>query len=109
MPSYNFVIGDQGLHVINFDDSGFGWHHYELAVALRRYREDDRFGDMQAVLVDGYREARPLADSVVAMLPMFLLVRSLVHLGWRAQRPEHGTDLSTDIEDATREARDWMG
>ena len=106
---YNLVIGDQGLHVIDFDDSGFGWHHYELAVALSRYREDDRFGDMQAALVDGYREARPLADSVVAMLPMFLLVRSLVYLGWRARRPEHGTDLSTDIKDATREAREWMG
>ena len=43
------------------------------------------------------------------MLLMLLLVRSLVHLGWRAQRPERGTDLSEDIEEATREARDWMG
>ena len=103
------AVGHQGLHVIDFDDAGFGWHHYELAVALHHYQEDDRFGDIQAALVDGYREARPLADSVVAMLPMFLLVRSLVHLAWRAQRPEHGTDLSEDIEEATREARDWMG
>ena len=106
---YNVVVGDQGLHVIDFDDAGFGWHHYELAVALHYYQEDHRFGDIQAALVDGYREARPLADSVVAMLPMFLLVRSLVHLAWRAQRPEHGTDLSEDFEDTTREARDWMG
>lgn len=106
---YNLVVGDKGLHVIDFDDASFGWHHYELAVALHRYAEDDRFGDIQASLVGGYREVRPLADSVVAMLPMFLLVRSLVHLGWRAQRPEHGTDLSEDIEEATREARGWMG
>ena len=106
---YNVVVGDQGLHVIDFDDAGFGWHHYELAVALHYYQEDERFGDIQAALIDGYREARPLADSVVAMLPMFLLVRSLVHLAWRAQRPEHGTDLSEDFEEAAREARDWMG
>ena len=106
---YNVVVGDQGLHIIDFDDAGFGWHHYELAVALHYHREDDRFGDIQAALVDGYREARPLADSVVTMLPMFLLVRSLVHLAWRAQRPEHGTDLSRDFEEATREAQDWMG
>ena len=85
------VVGDQGLHVIDFDDAGFGWHHYELAVALHYHREDDRFGDIQAALVNGYRQARPLADSVVAMLPMFLLVRSLVHLAWRAQHPERGT------------------
>ena len=105
----NLVVGEQGLHVIDFDDAGFGWHHYEIAVALHRHYGEDRFGDIQAALVDGYREVRPLADSVVAMLPMFLLVRSLVHLGWRSQRPEHGTDLSEDIEETTREARVWMG
>ena len=106
---HNLIVGDHGLHVIDFDDAGFGWHHYELAVALYRYQEDDRFSDIRAALVDGYREVRPLADSVVDMLPMFFLVRSLVHLGWRAQRPEHGTDLSEDIEEAGWEARDWMG
>lgn len=106
---YNLIVGDQRLHVIDFDDAGFGWHHYELAVALHRYAADDRLGDIQASLVEGYREVRPLADSVVGTLPMFLLVRSLVHLGWRAQRPEHGTDLSEDIEETIREARDWMG
>lgn len=106
---HNLVVGEHGLHVIDFDDAGFGWHHYELAVALYRYQEDDRFGDIRAALVDGYREVRPLPDSVVGMLPIFFLVRSLVHLGWRAQRPEHGTDLSEDIEDAVREARGWMG
>ena len=106
---YNLVVGDDGLHVIDFDDAGFGWHHYELAVALYRYQDDDRFSAIRAGLVDGYREVRPLADSAVDMLPMFFLVRSLAHLGWRAQRPEHGTDLSEDIEEAVLEARDWMG
>ena len=107
--THNLVVGENGLHVIDFDDAGFGWHHYELAVALHRHYGEDRFGDIQAALVDGYREVRPLADSVVAMLPMFLLVRSLVHIAWRYQRPEHGTDLSEDIEEATQEARNWMG
>ena len=106
---HNLVVGEHGLHVIDFDDAGFGWHHYELAVALYRYQEDDRFGDIRATLGDGYREVRPLPDSVVGMLPIFFLVRSLVHLGWRAQRPEHGTDLSEDIEDAVREARGGWG
>ena len=105
----NLVVGERSLHVIDFDDAGFGWHHYELAVAIHRHYGEDWFDDIQAALVDGYRDVRPLADSAVAMLPMFLLVRSLVHLGWRAQRPEHGTDLSEDIEEAVREARDWMG
>ena len=105
---HNLVVSDHGLHVIDFDDCGFGWHHYELAVALYRYRELDRYEDMLAAMVDGYREVRPLSDTVVDMLPVFYLVRSLVHLGWSAARPEHGEDLSKSIDHTVRQARDWM-
>ncbi len=106
---HNLVVSDHGLHVIDFDDCGFGWHHYELAVALYRYRELDRYEDMLAAMVDGYREVRPLSDTVVTMLPVFYLVRSLVHLGWSAARPEHGEDLSDSIDHTVRQAREWMG
>lgn len=105
---HNIVVGGQGLHLIDFDDSGFGWHHYELAVVLYRYRDLDGFNDMQAALIEGYRERRPFADADVAKLPLFFLIRTLVHLGWRADRPEHGTDLTEDIEYAIREAEEWM-
>lgn len=106
---HNVVVGEHGLHLIDFDDSGFGWHHYELAVVLYQYRELDQFGDMQATLLDGYRELRAFTGADAAKLPLFFLIRTLVHLGWRADRPEHGTDLTEDIEYATREAREWMG
>ena len=106
---HNVVVGEQGLHLIDFDDSGFGWHHYELAVALYGYRGLDGFDDMQAALIAGYRERRPFAAADVARLPLFFLIRTLVHLGWRADRPEHGTDLTEDIEYAIREAKEWIG
>ena len=106
---HNVVVGERGLHLIDFDDSGFGWHHYELAVVLYRYRGLDGFGEMQAALIEGYRERRPFADADVAMLPLFFLTRTLVHLGWRADRPEHGTDLTEEIACAMREAKKWMG
>jgi Ser/Thr protein kinase RdoA (MazF antagonist) len=106
---YNVVVSEQGLHVIDFDDSGFGWHHYELAVALYNYRAMDGFDGIQAAMIEGYRDVRDLADSVVEALPMFYLVRSLVHLGWRAARPEHGVDLSGAIERVVGHARAWLG
>lgn len=106
---HNVVVGEKGLHLIDFDDSGFGWHHYELAVVLYRYRGVDAFNDMQAALIEGYRERRPFGDADVAKLPLFFLIRTLVHLGWRADRPEHGTDLTEDIDYAIREAKKWMG
>lgn len=106
---YNVVVGEHGAQVIDFDDSGFGWHHYELAVALYHYRGLDGFGDMETALIEGYRERRPFTDADIARLPLFFLIRTLVHLGWRAARPEHGTDLTEEIEYAVREARAWMG
>ena len=105
---HNVVVGERGLHLIDFDDSGFGWHHYELAVVLYRYRGIDGFDEMQAALIEGYRERRPFADADVAKLRLFFLIRTLVHLGWRADRPEHGTDLTEEIEYAMREAMEWM-
>ena len=106
---HNVVVGEHGLHLIDFDDSGFGWHHYELAVVLYRYRGLDGFDDMQAALIEGYQEQRPFADADVAKLPLFFLIRTVVHLGWRADRPEHGTDLTEEIEYTIREAKEWMG
>ncbi|MDE0178299.1 MAG: phosphotransferase [Gammaproteobacteria bacterium] len=105
---HNVVVGEPGLHLIDFDDSGFGWHHYELAVVLYRYRGLDGFDEMQAALIEGYRERRPFTDADVAKLRLFFLIRTLVHLGWRADRPEHGTDLTEEIEYAMREAMEWM-
>lgn len=105
---HNVVVSDHGLHVIDFDDSGFGWHQYELAVALYAYRQHKLFPEIQAAMVEGYRSVRPFAETALAMLPMFLLIRSLVSLGWRQQRPEHGTDLSREIAGACAAARSWL-
>lgn len=92
-PGNIIVTGNgDGLHVIDFDDAGFGWHAYELAVALHGYQEHRLFADFLAALLAGYRRIRPLADEVAAQVPLFLLVRSLASIGWTAARPEHERD-----------------
>ena len=90
----NIIVADNGedLHVIDFDDAGFGWHAYEFAVALHGYQEHPACADLLAALIRGYRDIRPLADEVVAQVPLFLLVRSLASIGWTAARPEHERD-----------------
>ena len=35
---HNLLVNGDQLHVIDFDDAGFGWHQYEIAVALDAYR-----------------------------------------------------------------------
>ena len=88
----NVIAHDSRLHVIDFDDAGFGWHAYEFAVALYHHQSDEQFDEFTRALVEGYRRRRPVDDETVALVPLFLLIRSLASIGWVAARPEldHG-------------------
>ena len=70
------------------DDSGFGWHQYELAVVLAGHPAE-RFDLNFASLLRGYRRVRAFSDEDAALVPMFIVVRALASLGWIEQRPEH--------------------
>lgn len=87
----NFVVTATGeLHVIDFDDAGFGWHQYELAVALCTLEQEPYFDEILQALLAGYRSLRPIGEEALALLPLFLLIRSLVSIGWQWERPELG-------------------
>jgi Ser/Thr protein kinase RdoA (MazF antagonist) len=78
----------ESLAVIDFDDAAFGWHAYDIAVALSNDWMSPRLPALQAAFLAGYREVRDLAASTEALIPMFLLARGLSLIGWLAQRPE---------------------
>jgi Ser/Thr protein kinase RdoA (MazF antagonist) len=84
------VVNGDRLHVIDFDDAAFGWHVYDFAVALKDYQDDPAFSTYQAALVDGYRKRRTIDDDTLALIPLFLLVRTLNSIGWADARPELG-------------------
>jgi Ser/Thr protein kinase RdoA (MazF antagonist) len=84
----NVVIGAQGLAVIDFDDTAFGWHLYDLAVALQACQADAAFPRFRDACLRGYARARPPPPGTLELLPMFVLARSLAQLGWWGQRPE---------------------
>lgn len=84
----NVVETGQGLHVIDFDDAGYGWHCYDFAVALSHHRSRPDFGRLRDGLFAGYRRCRRLPADAATLLPMFLLVRNLALIGWLADRPE---------------------
>jgi Ser/Thr protein kinase RdoA (MazF antagonist) len=79
--------GDQ-LHVIDFDDAGFGWHQYDIAVALFDHVMNPDFEAIHDALIAGYRSQRPVSDEALELLPLFLLIRALASLGWLNDRPE---------------------
>ena len=85
----NILIDDGRLTVIDFDDTGFGWHMYDAAVALVHHQSLAYFPAVRDALFRGYRSVRSLSRDDEAMLPMFLLIRGMAQIGWLYQRPEH--------------------
>jgi Ser/Thr protein kinase RdoA (MazF antagonist) len=84
----NVLVGPGGLTVIDFDDAGFGWHVYDMAVALYYVANRPDFPTLRAAFLSGYSAVRDLPPHTEDLLPMFLLIRSLALIGWLHQRPE---------------------
>lgn len=68
--------------LIDFDDCGWGWYLWELAVPLAPFDGEPGFEERRDALVAGYRERRPLPDDELVELPTFVIARRLVTLGW---------------------------
>jgi Ser/Thr protein kinase RdoA (MazF antagonist) len=89
---HNVMVTDNGLVVIDFDDAGFGWHQYDLAVAIFSYKDKPDFETIQNALIEGYRSKRDLCDEDLSWLPLFIQVRNLALIGWASARPELDQD-----------------
>ncbi|NKB97077.1 MAG: phosphotransferase [Pseudomonadales bacterium] len=77
----------QEMQAIDFDDCGYGWHYYDIAVALNEFNRHAKATEFQTALLQGYRSERQLIDPE-HHLPLFFLIRKLVSLGWISARPE---------------------
>src|SRR5882757_4672924 len=78
----NILVHGTHLQVIDFDDAGFGWHLFELATSLYFIRRDSIYDEARDAVIEGYRQHRPLTESHLALLPMFLAARGSTYLGW---------------------------
>ena len=89
LDSDNIIYNRGQLALIDFDDSAYGWHMYDIASALIEYCSDPDFETLRAAILDGYREHRLLAEEDVEMLPAFLLIRGMATVGWFHDRPDY--------------------
>jgi len=78
----NVLLGSDGVKVIDFDDSGFGWRMFELATALLPYLDAPHYPAIEKALFEGYRSTSELSERERAQLPLFLYLRSLTYLSW---------------------------
>lgn len=84
----NVLVRDGGVAFIDFDDAGFGFRLFDIATALLKNRNEPNYEVIERSLIEGYRTKRPLTDATLAMLPIFMTLRSLTYIGWFATRPE---------------------
>ncbi|NUT16660.1 MAG: phosphotransferase [Cupriavidus sp.] len=90
VPENLMVEGDR-VRVIDFDDAGYGWHLFDLATSLYFLRDKADFDAALDAFLDGYRRHRPLPQSELAHLPLFLAARGTTYLGWVHEKKETET------------------
>mgnify|MGYP001821670076 FL=1 len=93
LPENLFYDGSQ-LRLIDWDDTGFGWHIYDFATALFAHLGRESFDPALAAMVEGYRRQRPLPDEHLEMLPVLIMARALSYVGWAHTRRETAGELT---------------
>lgn len=87
----NLMVENGQPRLIDFDDAGFGWHLFELATALYFIRDEPHYDTARTALIAGYRKHRPLENSELEWLELFLTARGFTYLGWVRDRQETET------------------
>lgn len=82
----NILVRNGHLTLIDFDDSGYGWHLYEMATGLFPQINQPFFDDLVAAYLEGYRSVREFGDDEARYIPAFLLICGLNYLGWMQKR-----------------------
>lgn len=91
----NVLIEGERLSVIDFDDAGFGWYAFDLAVALYDrldafHPAKPHFDRARSAVLEGYRSVRLLTPEQLDSLQPLMLARALSILSWAEDRPESG-------------------
>lgn len=80
-PSNIMVSGDE-LTIIDFDDSGYGWFHYDFAAALSFLEHEAYAPRMAQEWIEGYRAVRRYSGQDELTGCALSMLRRLTMLGW---------------------------
>jgi Ser/Thr protein kinase RdoA (MazF antagonist) len=87
---WNYLFHGEEVRAIDFDDCGWGYYAYDMAVTFS-YREAwATFPALQDAFLTGYQRVRPLPKRYVECLDVFLAARILVMVPWILSWPQPG-------------------
>jgi Ser/Thr protein kinase RdoA (MazF antagonist) len=85
----NLVLHKGAVHVIDFDDTGYGFLIYDFAASLAYIVGSPDYEAMENSLLAGYESIAPLPESARELLPAFLKLRLASIANWSASRTDH--------------------
>ncbi len=90
----NVLIDGSTLHLIDFDDGGFGYRLFDVTTALLKHMSAPDYPGLQSSLIAGYQSIRPLD---VAELDLFLALRAATYVGWNVSRMDEPDGTERNI------------
>jgi len=102
----NILVSQGELKLIDFDDSGYGWHLFEMATSLFPQADQPFFDELINAYVSGYRSERSFSDEQLALLPAFIMIRAFTYLGWlmtRAGSLKNGDKIALKLAEVLSE------
>jgi Ser/Thr protein kinase RdoA (MazF antagonist) len=80
----NTLFAGTQARLIDFDDCGFGYRVYDVAVALWELRHRSDYTAFRDALVEGYRQDRQLTDEQLSHVDLFIAAREVAFGLWFA-------------------------
>lgn len=93
---------------IDFDDSGFGYWAFDLAVALDPCRDDQSFSRYREALLRGYTEVRTLPERQSEQLELFLAALQVYWNLWATGGTHLHPSLRPEYEDRIAATADFV-
>jgi Ser/Thr protein kinase RdoA (MazF antagonist) len=104
----NVLFDDASVGVIDFDDCGWGFFLYDLAVPLSEVTLRPAYPDMRRALLEAYARRRSLPDDAGTHVDAFIVLRGLQILAWVLESRELPA-FRDRWADWAREELDWLG
>ena len=97
VPENILVSAGGAVRVIDFDDCGFGYRMYDVAVALWEYRHRDDYPEFRSAFVAGYTRHRPLTDEQMRLLDSFIAAREVAFGLWLVGMAEQRSNIRSEV------------
>ena len=104
----NVFVDNGRVSLIDFDDGGFGFRAYDLAVLMTQNEDLPDSAILLAAAIAGYRSQRDFTSEAEAILPTLILARRMASMGWIVARSQPGDPRRRQYSERALKAADKL-